>query len=621
MEIYYEIAGSQIDGARELQEDAFLTTFVDVDKMPAQSVALVLVTDGMGGHAAGNIASNMVVSTFNKHFTSNAGKKEPPELLRDCLRLGNQALQDSIRETPALHGMGCTMVGGALVRGKLFWVSVGDSHLYHLRDGKMEQRNEDHSYGGYLDRLRAEGLDPKPEQGLSRHMLMSAVTGDEIAEIDCPDQGAQLLPEDRLILATDGIDTLGPERIASIAVGAGSARDCVQMLLDAVEKDNKPRQDNTTVVVVDVREREPKPEQKRASKATMMLERPPGTANGQRSADRIDSTPGANRSTSVAATARQPAARKSSGGLVAAGVVALAAAAGAGWYWFQVQAADPSLPVSNGNSSSTPVSPVRVTTSPEPVLTTPNNLPSGAREPFTDVLSVGGQGPTMVPIPPAMYRMGGDSAANSADEQPARVVELRAFAVSRAEITVAEYRKFASATGRRIPASHGLDQEVEPVSDVSWRDATAYASWLTLQSGEFYRLPTEAEWEFVAGVGTRTAFWWGGNVGQDNARCFDCGAMVNPLRPAPVMRFAANPLGVHDTAGNVAEWVEDCYVFSYVGAPRDGSAVVSDGCVERVIRGGGYRTPSPDLRATRRDKRPADARDVAIGFRVARDAR
>ena len=622
MEIYYEIAGAQIDGARELQEDAFLTTFVDVPKMPPQSVSLVIVADGMGGHAAGNIASNLVVSTFNKHFTAGVGAGHPPDLLRECLDLGNGALEASIRETPQLHGMGCTMVAAALVRGKLFWVSVGDSHLYQVRDGAMEQRNEDHSYGGYLDRLRAEGLEPEPEQGLSRHMLMSAVTGEEIAEIDCPEAGAQLLPEDRLILATDGIDTLGPERISSISAGATSPRDCVQMLLNAVEKENKPRQDNTTVVVVDVRERaEGSVRKPQSSNPGMVIERPPNPAAAAgKATSGVPPRP-------VARRAAAPT-KKKGGAAVLAALVVAAAAAGGGWYWWQGQQAEArraaeierlrqeQLAEAEAAEAQAGRAALPADTS---ALTTPETLPSGEREPFSDRLASGVSAPIMVPVPEARFRMGGDSAANQPDEQPSRVVTLPAFAISEAEVTVADYLRFARATGRRVPAGHGGDAATEPVTDVSWRDANAYATWLSGQTGEIYRLPTEAEWEFAASVGRRTVFWWGREAGTNNARCFDCGTQLNPQRPVAVKTFAANPLGLYDTAGNVAEWVSDCYASNYADAPLDGSAVVTSGCIERVVRGGGYRSPSESMRATRRERRPADTREAAIGFRLVRE--
>ena len=256
MELYFEIAGNQIDGARDYQEDAFLTTYLDDGGGGgANSSALVVMADGMGGHAAGNIASNLVVSTFNKMFTGEFGKQDVSSILRGSLDRANGALRESIKETPALDGMGCTMVTAALTQSKVWWVSVGDSHLYLIRDRELIKKNEDHSYGGYLDRMKSQGMDIEPEPGLSRNMLMSAMTGDEVAEMDCPDQPLELQSGARLVVASDGLDTLSEGAILQFSAWASTSKECVDALLKAVEDAAKPRQDNTTVIVVDVMER------------------------------------------------------------------------------------------------------------------------------------------------------------------------------------------------------------------------------------------------------------------------------------------------------------------------------------------------------------------------------
>jgi len=163
LELVFEIAGDQIDGARDYQEDAFLVTYLDdEDGSDGKSSALVIMADGMGGHAAGNIASNLVVSTFNKTFSGGFGRTEIANLLREALAKANGALAESIKETPALDGMGCTMVTAVFSKGKSNWISVGDSHYYLIRDRELQKKNEDHSYGGYLDRMKAQGMDVEP---------------------------------------------------------------------------------------------------------------------------------------------------------------------------------------------------------------------------------------------------------------------------------------------------------------------------------------------------------------------------------------------------------------------------------------------------------------------------
>ena len=148
------------------------------------------------------------------------------------------------------------MVSGIFHEGKVWWVSVGDSHLYLIRDRELSKKNEDHSYGGYLDRMAAQGMEIEPEPGLSRNMLMSAMTGDDIAEIDCPNDHVQLLPGDRLIIASDGLDTLSDGTIIQMSAWSQTPKNAVEALLKAVEDADRPRQDNTTVIVIDVMDRD-----------------------------------------------------------------------------------------------------------------------------------------------------------------------------------------------------------------------------------------------------------------------------------------------------------------------------------------------------------------------------
>ncbi|MEQ8660709.1 MAG: serine/threonine-protein phosphatase, partial [Gammaproteobacteria bacterium] len=250
----YDIAGSQIDGARDYQEDAFLITHLG-DSEADTAGSMVIVADGMGGHAAGNVASNMAVQTFNRHLSKNYPSSDLASVLYDAVLQANGSITATVAETAALKGMGCTLVACVLERSQLRWVSVGDSHLYLLRDGTLRKMNADHSYGGFLDRMAAAGTPVEAEAGFSRNMLMSALTGDDIAEIDCPPEPLTLAGGDRVILASDGLDTLPAQDIIDIASHAPTAKNCVDALLHGVTDADAPRQDNTTIVVIDVLER------------------------------------------------------------------------------------------------------------------------------------------------------------------------------------------------------------------------------------------------------------------------------------------------------------------------------------------------------------------------------
>ena len=123
MAFSFEIAGAQIDGARDYQEDAFLITRLDGQESGG-SGSLVILADGMGGHAAGNVASNLAVQACNKHITARYPSSELPKVLRESIVAANKAIQDTVKETPALHGMGCTFIAAVLEQGCLYWASV-----------------------------------------------------------------------------------------------------------------------------------------------------------------------------------------------------------------------------------------------------------------------------------------------------------------------------------------------------------------------------------------------------------------------------------------------------------------------------------------------------------------
>ena len=188
----------------------------------------------------------------------------------------------------------------------------------------------------------------------------------------------------------------------------------------------------------------------------------------------------------------------------------------------------------------------------------------------------------------------------------------------------------------------------DPVVCVSWEEARAYTQWLSKKTGHSYRLLTEAEWEYVARAGTTTEAFWG----NDEKRACEYGNGIdltfvarfppkakwerpepnnpNPGRvlpcddghifTAPVGSYKPNPLGLYDTASNVAQWTADCLVKNYVGAPTDGSARTDGDCSKRVNRGGAWDSNPTGLRSAYRGwDNVSTTRAVDLGFRVARD--
>jgi len=216
--------------------------------------------------------------------------------------------------------------------------------------------------------------------------------------------------------------------------------------------------------------------------------------------------------------------------------------------------------------------------------------------------------------------MGSNKDPLAPDQRPEHPVQVGDFYIGEKEVTFDEYDRFARATGRSLPSDNGWGRGDRPVINVTWKNAVAYTQWLSRRTGATYRLPSEAEWEYAASGGTTTFYWWGYEVGRNNANCFNCGSRWDGNRTAPVGSFAANPFGLYDTSGNAAEWVKDCYHDSYRGAPGDGSPWESLGCDQRIQRGGAFNKPANSLQTARRASQVANLALPGVGFRVVREA-
>ncbi len=239
--------------------------------------------------------------------------------------------------------------------------------------------------------------------------------------------------------------------------------------------------------------------------------------------------------------------------------------------------------------------------------------------------------PEMVRVAGGEYAMGSgaDEPSRAANESPRHQVRIRPFALGRTEVTWDEWLACVgdggcdSAQSEAAGGDAGWGRGPRPVINVSWEDANDYVRWLSEKTGLAYRLPTEAEWEYAARAGAVTSYAWGDagpkcDGAASNGANF---AVCTDDRTRPVASFPANGFGLHDMAGNVWEWVEDCAHGDYRGAPDDGSAWITD-CTaplsHRIVRGGSWADNAPSLRAARRYGRGFDTRDRTIGFRVAR---
>ncbi len=205
------------------------------------------------------------------------------------------------------------------------------------------------------------------------------------------------------------------------------------------------------------------------------------------------------------------------------------------------------------------------------------------------------------------------------DEKPVHQVDIQeSFAIGKYEVTFAQYGMFTKSTGRVIPSDNGYGRGGRPVINVSWGDAQAYVDWLSKQTGQVYRLPTEAEWEYAARGDTQTDYFWGNSIGKKNANCYGCSGGFDNKKTAEVGHYQANALGVFDMHGNVWEWVQDCWHDRYDGAPQDGTAWEEKECDARVLRGGSWKNYPLFIRSSNRDWYEPNRSSNQFGFRVVR---
>lgn len=294
--INVDIGGSQIIGKREYQEDT-LYFDVRVDSR-GQEIVLAVLADGVGGHGGGDIASQLAVRAFAAYVWTAIGDAasalhpapicmpavlhaelepfatqlendltqalarddsprgldcldNPAVVLLGALCFANDSLTAVKTQMAGQAAMGCTLVATLVHQAKLWWISVGDSHVYLVRDRGLYKKNAIHDYGSLLDAKRGAG-EPvtEEEMRLSRKTLVSTVSGDELTLIDCSDEPMELRVDDCAILSSDGLNGLSAARIVFNLAENHTAQDSATVLLLAVDAMAHPWQDNTAVVVM-----------------------------------------------------------------------------------------------------------------------------------------------------------------------------------------------------------------------------------------------------------------------------------------------------------------------------------------------------------------------------------
>ncbi len=257
-EIEIDAASALSLGARARQEDALATSFAQ-----GVDVGFAVLSDGMGGHAAGDVASRIIVAEIFAELTmriAGPGYSETdiPKLLKKAANVANHCIRARVEAVPESAGMGGTVIVVVVLAERLYWLSIGDSPLYLFRDDRLTRLNDDHSLAPQIDLMVKEGqIDP--EMGRNhpqRNCLTSALFGEAIAAIDCPDQPFFLKSGDLVLAASDGLQFLPDEKIEAVLARAKGKQSAsiANALMSGVTALGDPEQDNTSVVVLKARD-------------------------------------------------------------------------------------------------------------------------------------------------------------------------------------------------------------------------------------------------------------------------------------------------------------------------------------------------------------------------------
>ena len=250
--------------------------------------------------------------------------------------------------------------------------------------------------------------------------------------------------------------------------------------------------------------------------------------------------------------------------------------------------------------------------------------------------------PEMKLIRGGTFTMGSPASEKGRDDEKPHSVRVGDFYLGKTEVTVGEFKRFVQARGYRTTAetngkgcrfhngsewADGVDKnwkrpgfsqtDQHPVVCVSFDDAMAYSQWLSSVTGKRYGLPTEAQWEYAVRARTKTARYWGNDIGNNQANCDGCGSQWDNKGTAPVGRFRANVLGLNDMLGNVWEWTCSAYDKNYAGG-KEQRCVGSGSRAQRALRGGSWYSEPRSVRSAYRVRNAPTARYYFVGFRLSR---
>ena len=243
------VATAQIRGARDYQEDALAVQRLSGGAHASE--LLLVLADGMGGHAGGEVASRLVVDCFCTAYSSS--QKAIPAALRNALDAANECIADAVLDAPELRGMGSTLVGCVIRENRLSWISAGDSPLWVCRDKRLLRLNADHSMVPLLEAMVSRGELAREEMLADprRSLLRSALAGKTVDLVDLCDQPFSLETNDVVVLASDGVETLAEGEMAALlqAVNDVSLDELAGMVMAGIHAAARPYQDNASVIL------------------------------------------------------------------------------------------------------------------------------------------------------------------------------------------------------------------------------------------------------------------------------------------------------------------------------------------------------------------------------------
>jgi len=227
--------------------------------------------------------------------------------------------------------------------------------------------------------------------------------------------------------------------------------------------------------------------------------------------------------------------------------------------------------------------------------------------------------PEMIVIPAGSFLMG--STKGKKRELPIKKITIkRPLAVGRYEITFNEWDScYADGGCSKQPSDRNWGRGKRPVINILHTDIAEYIIWISKKTGHKYRLPSEAEWEYAARAGSRTEFFWGDKMILGSANCRGCGSRWSGQKSAPIGQFKPNAWGLYDVHGNVLEHVNDCWTPNHQNLPKDGSPVIINNCLSKVVKSGAWYYLSKVSRSASRVRNDTRVFSYFIGFRVFRE--